>query len=414
MAFLINQIKDQKILEMEVAVDQFIEENSISENAMIHTMIFDKSVFETEEEVREYIKDKYMYASSISDGGDNYTATFIAPSQIDEDTEVTVELRRGVTAIAADLMPIPTMEEITFNDKGEMNLSTKFGTIDLKDGLPQIIEIARVAEGEHPAYGKLRITQEHLESMESNFKSKVTGVDLAVNEDHKKNEAFGWFRDVWLSFDKQTLYGQIQWNGKGYAALSEKQYRYFSPEFRFNYIHPHSGEEHGPTLLGGALTNYPFLKMEAITELNNKKNSQGEKKVKKEETIDLSVHNAQIVELNGKITEIQGKLDASEEKLIELSNENKDLKEAAEKVKREAAHQKLFTDNKINKAQLVALNEGKTMLEVLSLSEKMNSEATGGDANTNTEEIQLSEAEKKVAKQLGLTDEEFIAGNKEA
>ena len=271
MSFLIEQIKEQAILEMEVNLDDFIKENNISEQAMIHTMIFDKDVFKEEKEVREYLKDKYMWNPEILDNGDVFTAILLSASQIDQDTEVEVDIRRGVRAIAADLLPVMSFEDMMFNDKGEINLSSKFGTINLSEGLPHIIEIARVAEGDHPSYGKLKITQEHLESMEKNFNSKVTGVDLAVNEDHRKNEAFGWFKDIFLSFDKQTLYGQIRWNTKGIQALSEKEYRYFSPEFRFSYVHPHSGIEYGPTLLGGALTNYPFLKMEAITELSNKK-----------------------------------------------------------------------------------------------------------------------------------------------
>ena len=45
MAFLIEQIKEQKILEMEVSFDDFIKENNISESAIIHTMIFEKAVF---------------------------------------------------------------------------------------------------------------------------------------------------------------------------------------------------------------------------------------------------------------------------------------------------------------------------------------------------------------------------------
>lgn len=418
MSFLVEQIREQKLLEMEVSVDEFIKENDISNKAMIHTIEFDKEVYASEKEVREYLKDKYMNAEDIEDSGDSYVARINSPSQFDDETETTVEVRRGIRATAADLLMIPTMESINFNDKGETAFTTtdlfsKEKTIDLKDGLPHIIEIARVAEGEHPAYGKLKITQEHLESFEQNFKSKASGVDLAVNEDHKKNEAFGWFKDVFLSFDRQVLYGQIKWNSKGTAALSEKQYRYFSPEFRFNYVHPHSGIEYGPTLLGGALTNYPFLKMEAITELNHKK--QGEKIVKEktEATIDLSVHESKILELSGKLNEATDKANTAQAKVVELSEKVDSLEAEIAQKKKESANKALFDQGKINKAQLVALNEGKGMLEVLALSEKMNTKPTGADSNPTTETIELSEADKKVAKQLGLTDEEFIAGNKE-
>lgn len=412
MSFLISQIREQKILEMEVNLDDFIHENNISESAMIYKMEFDKEVFQDKKEVMEYLKDKGYYQPEVTETDSSFIALLNAPTQMDDDSEVEIELRRGVIATAADLLPVMSFEEMQFNDKGEINLSSKFGTINLSEGLPHIIEIARVAEGDHPAYGKLKITQQHLESMESNFKSKVTGVDLAINEDHKKNEAFGWLKDVFLSFDKQTLYGQVNWNAKGTTALSEKEYRYFSPEFRFNYVHPHTGVEHGPTLLGGALTNYPFLKMDAITELNNKNDSQGEKAVSKETTIDLSVHNEKIVELNGKISEIQGKLDASEARNVELNDKVKDLETKIEKADKEKVHEKLFAENKISKAQLVALNEGKTMLEVLALNEKMNTTPKGTDETPSNDVVDLSAKEKSIAASLGLTDEEYVKYNK--
>lgn len=407
MSFLIDQIKQQKILEMEVNLDDFIKENNISESTMIHTMVFDKAVFVEEKEVREYLKDKWFYNPAITEDEKSFTAVLISPSQMDPETELEVELRRGVTAKAADMMPVMLFEEMQFNDKGEINLSSKFGSINLSEGLPHIIEIARVAEGEHPTYGKLKITQEHLESMESNFKSKVTGVDLSVNEDHKKNEAFGWFKDIFLSFDKQVLYGQINWNTKGTTALSEKEYRYFSPEFRFNYTHPHTGEEHGTTLLGGALTNYPFLKMDAITELNNKPTTKEE--IVTTETINLSDHNKALLELNGKVTEANAKADASEARNVELNDKVEKLEKEIKLSEKKVVHEKLFADGKINKAQLDAMNEGKGTLEIMALSEKMNTKATGKDGVT--ESVELSGKDKSIADSLGLTAEEYNVAN---
>ena len=241
------------------------------------------------------------------------------PHQVDEDSAIEIEIRRGVMAKAAALIPVSHEDcMIDFNDKGEVSLSLKISDIEMSEGsgasqVPHIIEIARVAEGEHPSYGKLKITKEHLLEMSENFKSKVSGTDIAVNEDHKKREAFGWFKDVFLSFEGDKLYGQVVWNTKGTKALSEKEYRYFSPEFRFKYVHPHTAKEHGATLLGGALTNYPFLKMEAITELSSKTLTKEKDVPKDNTTIDLSEHNAKVVELSNKISEVQ----------VELSQKNK-------------------------------------------------------------------------------------------
>lgn len=410
MNFLIDEIRTQKFLEHEVDVENLITEKNISKDSIIFKYELDKKVFKDEVEVKEYLKSKYIYNYDIADSGDIFIITVVSANQIDLETELTLEIRRGVKVYAADLLPIMPMHEIlAFSDKGELSLGNDLGEIKLNDGLPFIIEIARVAEGEHPNYGKLKITQEHLESFVNNFKSKVTGVDLAVNEDHTKKEAFGWFKDVFLSHDKQHVYGQIVWNTKGTTALSEKQYRYFSPEFRFNYVHPLTGKEHGPTLLGGALTNYPFLKMEAITELNAKNNNKQEHTTMA--TIELSEHNKVVVELNAKLSESTTKLDAAKNQLVELNEKVKVLEEKALKEKQEAAHKKLFDDGVINASQLVALNEGKSMLEVLALNTKISGEGKG--TSTKKEEtVELSTDEKEIAAKLGLTEAEYLAANK--
>jgi phage I-like protein len=410
--FLIDQLEEQKELEGEVAVAKYVKDNNISESAMVYKLIMSKSVYKTEKEVREYLDDKYLDDDNIVENADNFTVGIISENQIDLENSVNVEIRRGVMAYAAEILPMPSLYDMNgfnFSEKGEIKSGTDLTDINLNDGMPFIIEIARVAEGEHPTYGKLKITQQHLESMENNFKSKVTGVDLAVNEDHKKNEAFGWFKDVFLSHDKQTLYGQISWNTKGAQALSEKAYRYFSPEFRFNYVHPHTGKEYGAALLGGALTNYPFLKMDAITELSEKEiNKKG---VTKMQTIELSEHNKVVVELNNKVNVAQAKLDVALAREIELSDKVKSLESDIEKKSKEAAHKALFDAHKINAAQLVALNEGKSMLEVIALNEPMNTKGAGTSEKTK-DVVELSNDDKAIAAKLGLTDEEFQAANK--
>jgi phage I-like protein len=400
----------RKIFEAEAEVDSFIEENEIDleSNTVIQSLIFDKEAFQDEAEAREWAADHGFHSGKVDETEESFRIRQLDSSQFDKTTLRTIEIRRGIQAVIGQLAE-QIYSEIMFSEKGEMGLGLKLETINFHEGLPHIIQIARVAEGEHPSYGKLKITQQDLEAMERNFKSNVTGVDLAINEDHKKNEAFGWFKDVFLSFDKQTLYAQIQWNNKGMTALSEKEYRYFSPEFRFNYVHPHSGKEHGPTLLGGALTNYPFLKMDAITALNNKTKNKGETTVEK--TIELSIHNQTVVELSNKVTAAEAKAKKAEDQVMELNAKVEELTNQIENSKKQAIHEKLFNEGKISKAQLVALNEGKGMLEVLALAETMHTEPKGSDVAPKVT-VELSAKEKEFAAALGLTDEEFAIYNK--
>ena len=408
MAFLIHQIKEQKILEMEVDFNDFIEKNKISESAIIHSMVFDKEVFVEEKEVREYLKDKYMFDPSIFDDGTNYIAELVPMKQIDIVSEIQVELRRGVIAHAGDLIPIISRSEIEFNTKGVTSLVNKMPSIELNEGLPYIIEIAKVAKGYHPRYGEIELTQDNLESFVKNFDSGVTTTGLAVNEDHKKNEAFGWFKEVFLSYDKQTLFANIQWNTKGNHALSEKEYRYFSPEFNFNYVHELTQVEHGATLVGGALTNYPFLKMNALVELNNK-NKQKQELIVEVKTIDLSVHNAQVVDLNGKINNMQVELNSKISENKTLSDEVETLKETINMNAKKVAHQKLFDTNKINAAQLECLNRNGDVLEFAALADTINLDGKGADGKKEDTVVELNDGEKKVADSLGLSHEEFQA-----
>lgn len=414
MGFLSSEIRSQKWFEKQAESIAFIKANNISNDALIYEMILSKKVYKTLAEAVEYIEGKYLSSDNYEESEDSFIFKTLNWSQVDLSTAIEVEIRRGVSAKAADLIRY-NPETFNFSDKGVIFSGCRLTSIDFsedKKDLPQVIEIARVCEGEHPTYGKINITKAHLKSFVANFNDKVTGTDLAVNEDHKKNEAFGWLKDVFLNEGGDILYGTVNWNAKGTRALSEKEYRYFSPEFRFNYTHPHSQKEFGATLLGGALTNYPFLKMDAITELSEKPNTlQGKKKM---ETIDLSVHTAKVVELSGKIQDVQGKLDASQAQVIELSAKVKESEEKANKIARESAHAKLFSDGKINAAQLVALNDGKSMLEVMALNEPMNTTPAGkGNGNAGGKyTTDLSEEDKNLMKEFNLTEEQYRAANK--
>lgn len=398
MAYLKSELQNQKWLEGQVEVDQFIDENNISDDAMIYQMNFDKKVFKDEVEVRDYLNSHYYYSDDITETDTEFVANVINPMQMDMSTSVSIPLRRGLTVLAADLLYSPSMYD--FDGKELKALDLREIMLTTGNTLPTVIEVAKVVSGEHPNYGKVEITKDTLKSMLVNFDGKVTGTDLAVNEDHKKNEAFGWFKSLFLNEGGDVLLAVVDWNAKGTKALSEKEYRYFSPEFRFNYVHPHSGKEYGPTLLGGALTNYPFLKMNAITELNEKPQTKG-KTMPTEKEVELSAKNT---ELSGKVVELSNKN-------ADLEKEVQALKDAAALEKRKAANLILFNEKKINKAQMDALNEGKSAYEVIALSETFNPEAKGADKKDGKgDEVNLSEEEKKLAKKLGMTDEEFAAG----
>lgn len=388
--YILNELRRKKLIEAEVEIEAFKEAHNFRNDALIYAMIFDVKQFPKKEDVKDFLKDRTYHDYFISENaGITFDVTLLNTANLDLDKTVAITIRSGVEVFAA---PYRSLEELMFSDKNTEN--------KLLENVPDIIKVATVAKGTHPSYGKVEITKDMLESFEKNFNDRVTGVDLAINEDHKKNEAFGWFKEVFLSEDGLDLFAKVKWNKKGTVSLNEGEYRYFSPEFRQNFIHNLSGKEYGPTLVGGALTNYPFLKMDAITNLN-----EGEQDMElKEQVVELSAKNAtleaKLVELNEKNQKAVAEVVALNEKLAALEAE----KAEAARIKK---NEELFLAKKINKAQLVALNEGKDLFEVLSLNTDINFDERGETGRKDT--IELSEAEKKAAEALGIPAELMIA-----
>ncbi len=121
------------------------------------------------------------------------------------------------------------------------------------------IQIMKTGEWQHPKLKQIRITQDDLAQFADNFKRRVRGVDLAVDVSHNPDAgAVAWFKDVRAEGDK--LMAQVDWTPEGANLVKTGKYRYFSPEFMFQWTDPATGQTHKNVLLGGGLTNRPFLK----------------------------------------------------------------------------------------------------------------------------------------------------------
>lgn len=391
--YLISEIRKRKYLESDVAINEIVVKNNLKNDAFIYALTMSKKDFKEETDVREYLQCRLYDYFMITQDEDNYYVDILNITNLDLDLTVEIEIRRGVIVKAA---PFKKYTEFLFDDKSS---SEKLVT-----EIPDVIMVARVAEGIHPKFGKVKITEEMLKSFEKNFNNKVHGIDLAINEDHEKKEAFGWYKEVFLSEDKQELYAKVKWNKKGTVSLNEGEYRYFSPEYREKYIHNLDGKEYGPTLVGGALTNYPFLKMDAIVELN-----EGEKKVNEEQLKELNDKNA---ELSTSLKELSEKLEKGLKHTISLNEKIEELEKEKAQLKKEKDHEKLFLEKKINKAQLVALNEGKSMVEVLALAETLNFNEKGETVTREVDTVELSDADKKACDAFGIKYEDYAKTNK--
>jgi hypothetical protein len=110
----------------------------------------------------------------------------------------------------------------------------------------------------HPIYGQIAMTPERARRMADNVNGGVRGIDLAIDFDHQEGKAAGWIRQAAVHDD--GLWVLVEWTPVGVEALKSRTYRYFSPEYASEWTHPKTGETYKDVLMGGGLTNKPFLK----------------------------------------------------------------------------------------------------------------------------------------------------------
>jgi phage I-like protein len=121
------------------------------------------------------------------------------------------------------------------------------------------IQAMPIGEYEHPVHGKISFTPERVKQFAQGVKEKWRGQELDIDYDHKAKDgaAAGWVKDAEGRDD--GLWILVEWTKDAYQKLKDKAYRYFSPEF-VAWEHPKTKTKYKDVLLGGALTNRPFLK----------------------------------------------------------------------------------------------------------------------------------------------------------
>lgn len=153
--------------------------------------------------------------------------------------------------------------------------------------VPLTIPIFREGKFEHPYYDELIFDEKYLNRMIENYDRRVLPRDVSFDADHRQfdGRALAWIRkdvdnplelrDVSVpspTGDDRTmkvLFAHVYLNRRGAQMIKGKEYKYFSSEINPNYTTREkvklSGSkdlqvlEHGPVLLGGGLTNNPFI-----------------------------------------------------------------------------------------------------------------------------------------------------------
>lgn len=137
--------------------------------------------------------------------------------------------------------------------------------------VPTELQYARTGKFNHPEYGVFEITAPMLSEMASNFSKNILQVDPAFDYFHENAKvAAGWPRAFELRENGTQLWAtNIEWTPQGQERVASKELRYFSPEFKFVWTHPETGQKFSNVIFGGGLTNRPFIRgMEPLISLS--------------------------------------------------------------------------------------------------------------------------------------------------
>lgn len=227
----------------------------------------------------------------------------------------------------------------------------------------QDVQLFRVGIFHHEEYGKFSIDTKMLQEMQKNFASNVRGVDIAIDYKHASEDvAAGWIKEVYLSSDGTELWAKVDWTPNGKKILTEKEFRYLSPEFVYEYQDNESLKKFGPVLLGAGLTNRPVIKkMEPVVELSEV--AQREKLVVKSSNQGgmMELEKMSPEQLIAMIKDLQAKLDAMpamEQELGEYKTKAADMEKAKAAAEKQSAFAKLLSEGKACKAQEEAFISG--------------------------------------------------------
>jgi len=312
-----------------------------------------------------------------------------------------------------------------------------FSEIKLSDsnGAPKFIQVMRTGKFTHPVYGKIEITPARIQNYKKNFDNKVRRIDIAVDYFHENERvAAGWFKSTEVRDDGNELWAEIDWCPKGAQKIAEKELRYFSPEFASQLKDAETGEVFNDVLLGGGLTNRPFLKdMNPITLLSeidlhdlatflaerkklNEANAagvcppnskQGDYKMDEKDKM-IEQLKAEIAELKAKLEGTGGVMEAMDAEKKALSEKVTKLESEKKLAEKEAKFTALLSEGKACAAQKDAFIKG-DMDEFLAKAQKVNLSENGNAGSAGNETIDSKNAADKVMK---LAEEKMKADGK--
>lgn len=325
-----------------------------------------------------------------------------------------------------------------------INKSSSFFAIKLGEGetVPNKVQVLRVGKFKHPQYGNFEISTQTLAEMKANFDARIRGIDVSFDYYHESNEdASAWVKELILEESGTELWAIVDWTPKAQQKLAERELRYFSPDFAFQWEDPETGSSFNNVLFGGGLTNRPFVKeMQAIVADETK--TQGDKMTELEKaqaalklaeskavklSEDLDAANkkmeemapkaeagGKVAELEAKIAALQAELAKEKESAGKMLEEKKKLEEDKVLAEKTSAFNVLLSEGKACAAQKDAYLKGDMegfikLAQAVNLNPAGNSNSgNGGNADADAI-IKLAEEKQKANPKLSRGEAISIA-----
>ena len=143
-------------------------------------------------------------------------------------------------------------------------LSDRVDARSLSESTPsKWVTVTRTGTFHDPRYGSFEITHEHLLSMVANFEANTYGQDIVLDLAHRPQEgAAGFIRQLSIEGNGNSykLRALVAFTPHGIDAVKNKGFIYLSAEYSENFIDNEQRQEHGPLLIGAALTPRPVIK----------------------------------------------------------------------------------------------------------------------------------------------------------
>lgn len=116
---------------------------------------------------------------------------------------------------------------------------------------------------DHPIFGETTVDQDIAARYKRNFDNKVRGQEIATDYEHgldpaKGGKASGWIREVDIRED--GLWFGVNFTETAKEEIEKGEWKYFSTEISDEWEHPHTKEVHKDVIIGGGLTNRPWVK----------------------------------------------------------------------------------------------------------------------------------------------------------